>query len=150
MLWELKTVQVNFVVHFTVLVLCLLRNLLEQSLQDATSKWLRFQCARCFKIFPWKGLWHYAKICDTMTGFVTFCLCTTLNRFQWILPAILCNLTLFCCCCCSQYKFWRFFFPFLKSGYFERTFCYPRILLKRTKQFNQSTLMFLVCHPVIC
>ena len=107
----LKTVQVNFVVHFTVLVLCLLRNLLEQSLQDATSKWLRFQCARCFKIFPWKGLWHNAKICDTMTGFVTFCLCTTLNRFQWILPAILCNLTLFCCCCCSQYKFWRFFFP---------------------------------------
>ena len=63
------------------------------------------------KYFREKGLWHYAKICDTMTGFVTLCLCTTLHRFQWILPAILCNLTLFCCWCCSQCRFWWIFCP---------------------------------------
>ena len=88
-------------------------------------------------IFPWKGLWHYAKICDTMTGFVTLCLCTTLHRFQWILPAILCNLTLFCCCCCSQCKFWWFFVRFK----FPKDFLISTNSFKKwTKQCDHSTV----------
>ena len=92
------------------------------------------------KYFREKGLWHYAKICDTMTGFVTLCLCTTLHRFQWILPAILCNLTLFCCCCCSQCKFWQFFVRF-KGLLISKGLFAILEFLQKTNETIQSQLL---------